>query len=77
MTSGTNYSASTNRAAGTIRPDQIQEHIDYLASDELAGRDTPSPGLELAGEYLATALEGFGLAPAGDAGTYLQRFPYT
>ena len=53
VTSGTDYSASTSRAASTIRPAQIQEHIEYLASDELAGRDTPSPGLELAAEYLA------------------------
>ena len=77
VASGNNYSASTSRAAGTIMAGQIQEHIDYLASDELAGRDTPSPGLELAAEYLVGALEGAGLAPAGDAGTYLQRFPYT
>ena len=77
ISSGSSYAAATTRAAGTIRADRIQEHINYLASDELAGRDTPSPGLELAAEYLAAELETAGLAPAGDEGTYFQRFPYT
>ncbi len=77
VSSGADYAEATTRAAATIRPDQIQEHITFLASDELGGRDTPSPGLETAAQYLATQLESAGLEPAGDDGTYLQRFPYT
>ena len=68
---------ATARAAATIRPDAILEHIEYLASDQLGGRDTPSPGLEAAAEYLAAELEGAGLEPAGDEGSFFQRFPYT
>ncbi len=77
VSSGASYSQATTRAAATIRPDQIQEHITFLASDELGGRDTPSPGLEVAAEYLAAELQAAGLEPAGDDGTYFQRFPYT
>ncbi len=77
VASESDYSGSTTRAAAGIRADEIQEHITFLASDELGGRDTPSPGLEAAAEYLAAELEGAGLTPAGDDGTFLQRFPYT
>ena len=74
---GADYTGSTTRAAATIRADEILEHIEFLASDELGGRDTPSPGLEAAAEYLAAELESAGLEPAGDDGTFFQRFPYT
>jgi hypothetical protein len=71
------YQAATVRAAATILPDEVRRHITYLASDELAGRDTPSPGLEAAASYLIESLEAAGLAPAGENGTFVQRFPYT
>ena len=74
---GIEYERATVRAAAGIRPDRIRQHITFLASDELAGRDTPSPGLEAAASYLVEALEAAGLEPAGEDGTFIQRFPYT
>ena len=74
---GNDYESATVRAASTILPDDIRRHITFLASDELAGRDTPSPGLEVAASYLVEFLEEAGLEPAGDDGTFIQRFPYT
>ena len=74
---GIDYERATERAAAGIGPDRIRQHITFLASDELAGRDTPSPGLEAAASYLSAALEEAGLEPAGDNGTFIQRFPYT
>ena len=65
------------RAAARILPDRIRQHITFLASDELAGRDTPSPGLETAASYLVEALQEAGVDPAGESGTFIQRFPYT
>ncbi|HEX2168549.1 MAG TPA: M20/M25/M40 family metallo-hydrolase, partial [Longimicrobiales bacterium] len=50
--------------------------IAFLASDELLGRDTPSPGLEAAAEYAADQFREFGLEPAGDDGSFIQRFPF-
>ena len=41
------------------------------------GRDTPSPGLETAAAYLGEFMEEAGLEPAGETGTFIQRFPYT
>src|SRR5690242_17204368 len=36
-----------------ITPDSLRGHLSFLASDLLQGRDTPSPGLEIAAEYIA------------------------
>lgn len=71
------YEAATTRAASTITAGEIRAHIAFLASDELAGRDTPSPGLETAARYLADQMAAAGVEPAGDDGSYIQRFPYT
>ncbi|HLU25829.1 MAG TPA: M20/M25/M40 family metallo-hydrolase [Longimicrobiales bacterium] len=62
-------------AAEQITADGIRAHIAYLASDELKGRDTPSPGLEMAAAYIAREFERYGLEPAGDSDGYLQRYP--
>jgi hypothetical protein len=59
-----------------IAAEEIGRHIQYLASDELRGRDTPSPGLEAAAAYLVAESQRLGLLPAGEGGTYLQRWPY-
>src|SRR5688572_22732854 len=56
-------SASTS-AAATITPQDVKTHIDFLASDQLKGRDTPSPGLEMAADYIAKQFAAFGLKPA-------------
>src|SRR5690606_41403844 len=47
-----------------------------LADDALRGRNTPSPGLEVAAAYIASEFRRMGLEPAGDNGTYLQRYPF-
>ena len=65
---------ATAEAAATITPQDMIDRIAFLASDEMAGRDTPSEGLEKAAEYLVSEFRSFGLAAAGDDGTYLQRY---
>lgn len=63
-------------AAAMITAARMRDHIAFLASDDLRGRDTPSPGLETAARYLADQFAASGLEPAGDAGSYLQRWTY-
>ena len=63
-------------AAASITGSEMMEHIAFLASDELQGRDTPSPGLEKAAEYIEAAFLSAGLEPAGDAGSFIQRWPF-
>lgn len=62
-------------SAATITPETVHAHISFLASDDLLGRDTPSPGLEEAAAYLIRQHEASGLQPAGEGGTFIQRFP--
>jgi hypothetical protein len=69
-------SVGAEMAAETITAEEMYEHVAYLASDELAGRDTPSPGLEMAAAYLAESFASYGLEPAGDDGSFLQRYTY-
>ena len=57
------------KAAATITVEDVQKRIQFLASDELQGRDTPSPGLEKAAHYIAAEFKAMGLKPAGDSGT--------
>lgn len=64
------------RAAATITPEDVKARIAFLASDALRGRDTPSPGLETAAKYVADQFASFGLKPAGDSGSFIQRWPY-
>ena len=64
-------SVSGNAANATA----IEAHMQFLASDALAGRDTGSNEHEIASLYIATQLQALGLKPAGDNGSYLQRVP--
>jgi hypothetical protein len=60
--------------ADSISAEKIREHIAFLASDELEGRDSGEPGLEVAAEYIANRFREMGLEPAGDDGTFFQHF---
>jgi hypothetical protein len=66
-----------HRAVESIQPRDFLARIGFLASDELGGRDTPSPGLDAAAVYMASEFQRAGLEPAGDPGSYLQRWPYS
>jgi hypothetical protein len=58
--------------AETITPTDLRAHLEFIASDELEGRDTPSRGLDLAGMYIVSHLQRWGVKPAGENGTYYQ-----
>ncbi len=53
-----------------IRAGSLRGDLSFLASDLLEGRDTPSPGLDVAAEYIAAQFRGIGLEPGGDDGYY-------
>jgi Zn-dependent M28 family amino/carboxypeptidase len=48
------------------------EHVEFLASDAMRGRQTGSPEHLKAAEYVAAQFKALGLEPAADGGTYLQ-----
>ena len=53
---------------------ELQQHVAYLASDELEGRASGTRGNELAARYIADQFGSYGLNPAGDNGTWFQSF---
>lgn len=55
----------------------IKADLEYLASDELEGRATGSPGEQLAAEYIIGKFEQMGLSPKGDQAGFLQHFSKT
>ena len=61
------YAATDFKAAG----DRWWSHIQFLASDQMKGRNTGSPEHLKAAQYVATEFERAGLKPAGTNG-YLQ-----
>jgi hypothetical protein len=62
-------------AMQTINPEHIRWHVRFLSHDLLEGRGTGQRGSEIAAEYIATQFAEYGLKPAGDNGSYLQKVP--
>jgi len=58
-----------------IDPQRIRAHVRFLAHDLLEGRGTGQRGGDIAAEYIGTQFALYGLKPAGDNGTYLQKVP--
>ncbi len=54
----------------------LRRHVEILASEEMEGRLTGTPGERRATAYVASAFETMGLQPAGDAGGYFQGFDF-
>src|SRR6186713_1318549 len=57
-----------------VSGERIRAHVKFLASDLLEGRAPGSRGGELAEQYIATQFALAGAKPAGDNGTYFQKF---
>jgi len=62
------------KAAERITAERLARDLEYLSSDELKGRNTPSPGFDRAAGYIVGRLGNAGLEPAGDNGTFLQHY---
>jgi hypothetical protein len=62
-------------AASQFDGAKAHDHLAYLADPARGGRFTGSPGFEDAARYVADRFRDIGLEPAGDNGTFFQRFP--
>ncbi len=67
---------SAKRAAADFDPRDIMRHVDYLCRKELGGRMTGSVGEKQATAYVAAYMDHLGLQPAGDNGTWYQKFEF-
>ncbi len=64
--------ATARKEAEEITAAKMKEVLYYIASDEMAGRDTPSEGLDKTAKYIADRLAKLNLKPAGDKDSYFQ-----
>ncbi|MEK6409348.1 MAG: M28 family peptidase [Acidobacteriota bacterium] len=60
----------TRAALDRVSADSLRGHLSFIASDALQGRNTPSPGLDIAAEYVAAQFRRAGLEPAGGEGFF-------
>ncbi|MBG8555638.1 M28 family peptidase [Hymenobacter guriensis] len=60
-------------ALAQVQPADLKAHIHYLADDQLRGRQPGTPGYQLAVDYVTQQLKSFGVKPAGDKGSFVQR----
>lgn len=60
--------------AKTITAEDMQKHLYIIAGADMEGRDTPSPGLEKAADYIEAHFRSLGLLP-GNNGSYRQKYP--
>src|SRR5580658_116103 len=70
---GAVHGASADAAFDPVR---YLNHIKYLASPEMRGRESGSPELEKAAQYIAAQFRADGLKPV-DGKSYLQAFDVT
>jgi hypothetical protein len=70
----TGCALSQEPGINTITEQELREHLTYLASDELEGRATGEPGLNLAAEYLAGEARRMGLEAIDEDGDYYHRY---
>src|SRR3954453_13005266 len=55
---------------------RIRAHVQYLSSDEMAGRGVGTAGEKLATGYIASQLQAEGVSPGGDNQSYFQKVPF-
>lgn len=61
-------------ACARVTADLLREHATFLAGDDLEGRAAGFPGNDKATEYISDVMRKAGLKPAGDGGSYYQKF---
>jgi len=66
-----------SRFAYTITADDLQKHLNVLASDAYEGRETGKPGQQKAARYIANHFQQLGLPDVGENKTYYQKYPLT
>jgi Zn-dependent M28 family amino/carboxypeptidase len=66
---------AVQRGMASISTHALAAHDRFLASDLLEGRGPGTRGDDIAMEYIATQFASYGLKPAGDGNSYIQKVP--
>jgi len=62
-------------AVESITVAELRTHLEFIAADEFAGRNTPSTELKITSRYLATMVASYGFKPLMPDGSFLQNIP--
>ncbi len=68
---------SQKKGLQSVNQADLELHMDFLASDELEGRSTGDPGLNIAAAYLAAQAKHLGLKSADPENGYFQHYIIT
>ncbi|HEV7589931.1 MAG TPA: M20/M25/M40 family metallo-hydrolase [Longimicrobium sp.] len=68
--------AAVAAAANVITIDDARARLEFISSDFMRGRDTPSPELNIVASYLVSNYRAMGLQAGGEGGTFYQWYPY-
>ena len=68
--------AATPASADPVSVQRVRADVEFLASDNLEGRDTGSRGYQIAADYVASQFRAIGLEPAGESGGWFQKVPF-
>ncbi len=71
---GPDLSPAIRKAIDAVDTSALKAHIAYLADDILRGRKPGTPGYQMAVDYVIAEYKKLGLKPAGENGTYIQKF---
>src|SRR5437868_15477703 len=66
---------AVQRGMATISKDALRGHDRFIASDLTEGRGPGTRGDDIAMGYIAAQFESYGLKPAGDGGSFIQKVP--
>jgi Zn-dependent M28 family amino/carboxypeptidase len=66
---------AVQRGMAAISKDALRAHDEFLASDLLEGRGPGTRGDDVAMQYIAAQFAAYGLKPAGDNGSFIQKVP--
>ena len=68
--------APAEKAMNSIDAERIRATVKYLSDDSFEGRGTGQKGGDRAADWMAAQLKSYGLAPAGDNGTFFQNVKF-
>ncbi len=68
------FAGNSRDAANLIQAENLKARMQFLASDDLQGRNAGSREGRIAANYIASEFMRFGLKPVGDNNTYFQSF---
>jgi aminopeptidase YwaD len=69
------FTQTAAQPAGVVCAECIRKNMEFLASDEMRGRNSGSEDEHRAAEYIGAQLKAYGIQPVGERQVYVQKVP--